>query len=769
MKSMKTTRICAALFLGAAGLALAGPLSGGETGRAIDWPAFLSRHDPVWTQAPKERGASAFIGNGMLGSTIWSARDEALHWDLGRCDVYDTGASVGNRMPIGKLIMKLEGKPADFSMHQSLFRAEATGTITTDRGKVAWRSIVPHDRMVGLIEYTASGKEGAKFEFFQLPVVNSNALRNGMRDFLEGREIDRRAKRIIDFSDPAYTPVFAEMMKDKRYKKLFDYPDPKGGMEKNVGYVVQPFPKGGGYVVAWGVKRYGGRKYLCASTVDSFDAGTPDPGRAVGRVQKALDDGYEKLAAPHYKWWERYYAKSFVSIPDKKVERYYWMQIYKMGAATRRDGVVLDQIGPWLRATAWARVWCNINIEIAYHSMMTCNHLEQCKPFVDLFGDPANWRKFENAVPEKYRGKGAMAVGRTMDIRGNTGWNWEFGNLAWVAHDFWMYGRRTGDDALMREKIYPLLKGAAAFMMNALEKDGEGTYHVPPDISPEYTNDRCPDNNYNLALLRWSLRTLQFMNRHYGLNDPDKARWDDVQAHLAEFPVDGNGLMIAPGVPFEKTHRHYSHLLAFFPLRVLDPDNPEDLALCRKSYDHWVALSGPGPKRAGWNSFSYFGAAGMAAWLGDGDAALRHLREGAATTTPNTFFRGPGPAIESVLAGTVGLGEMLLQSATSDPGDFRLRIFPAIPGDWKDVRFEHLRAEGAFDVSATLRGGRLAFVEITSLAGNPCRVEARFGGKVEVLGEREFSVKKQKDRHGREYLEIDLKKGETARLVSGEG
>lgn len=63
------------------------------------------------------------------------------------------------------------------------------------------------------------------------------------------------------------------------------------------------------------------------------------------------------------------------------------------------------------------------------------------------------------------------------------------------------------------------------------------------------------------------------------------------------------------------------------------------------------------------------------------------------------------------------VGEMLLQSWTVDPADYRIRVFPAIPDDWKNAQVENLRAEGDFLLSATRKDGAVQFIEITSEAG----------------------------------------------------
>jgi hypothetical protein len=709
--------------------------SGSRVDDRVDWAEFLGEQGFEWNRVPDWRGDGAFIGNGMMGSTIWAAEGETLHWDLGRCDVYSTGGRVESRVPIGKLVMKSLGDARTGGMALSLLKGEASGRITTSRGTIAWRSIMPHDGMVGLIEYATTGDEDVKFAFNQTLPIPSGTLRGMLRDFVEKhkRELGKGfSRKIVDFSDPVYQPIYRKLRGNPKYAKNFVYPDVNGCIDKGIQWRVQRFPKGGGYVVAWGVGGTGDGKSLCAYSVDFIRGGVSSPDQAVAKVRAALKEGYAAAADRQYAWQKDFLSKSFLSIPDKTIEKYYWRQIYKMGAATRPDGVVLDEIGPWFRATGWARVWCNINVQIAYHSMMTCGHLDLCHPFLKVFD--GNWKTFADAVPEKCRGGDAMAVGRTIDIYGNTGWHWEYGDLAWVAHDYWMYCRYTGDEKRLREKCYPLIKGAATFMMNALRKDKDGIYHFPPDVSPEYSNEKYVDTNYNLALLRWTLRVLPYLNERFSLNDSDAERWKEVSDHLARYHVDANGLMVAKDVPFAKSHRHYSHLLAFYPLRNLSLENASGRNLSENSFDHWVALAGPGPKRKGWNSFSYFGAAGMAAWLGRGDEASEFLREGIAGTTPSTFFKGPGPAIESVLCGTVGTCGMLLQSATSNPGEYRLKIFPALPKAWGDASFRDLRGEGAFVVSAAMEKGKFQFAEIESLEGKSFFVELPTTAKVGVLG-----------------------------------
>jgi hypothetical protein len=127
-----------------------------------------------------------------------------------------------------------------------------------------------------------------------------------------------------------------------------------------------------------------------------------------------------------------------------------------------------------------------------------------------------------------------------------------------------------------------------------------------------------------------------------------------------------------------------------------------------------------------------------------------------------------GPVIETPLAGAASIHELLLQSWSMEPFGTHIRVFPAVPDRWKEVSFHKLRAEGAFEVSAARRGGKVQFVEITSLAGAPCRVSTGLEEPLASLGTRTFKINTETDRNGHRITNIDVRKGETVVLTSAD-
>ena len=100
-----------------------------------------------------------------------------------------------------------------------------------------------------------------------------------------------------------------------------------------------------------------------------------------------------------------------------------------------------------------------------------------------------------------------------------------------------------------------------------------------------------------------------------------------------------------------------------------------------------------------------------------------------------------------------GVQEMLLQSHSGV-----IRVFPAIPSDWKDVSFDKLRAIGAFVVSASLENGDVSLVKVVSEKGGLLRLVNPFKGKFRFAGKK----KKITEKNG--VLELKTRAGEEITL-----
>ena len=231
------------------------------------------------------------------------------------------------------------------------------------------------------------------------------------------------------------------------------------------------------------------------------------------------------------------------------------------------------------------------------------------------------------------------------------------------------------------------------------------------------------DINFTIALIRWSCQTLVDLNAEFQLNDPLSSEWNNILDNLVEFQVDEHGLRIGKDIAFELPHRHYSHLLAFYPLAVLKPDNANDTKLLRSSLDHWLDISINSNKKVGAmpvTGYTATGAASMYAMLGDAEKAAHYLDFliEHKNISPTTMYAEGNPVIESPLSFATCIHDMLLQSWGG-----KIRVLPAAPKRWPDVAFRRLRTQGAFLVSAKRENGKTQFVQVESTKGGPCVVK----------------------------------------------
>ena len=644
---------------------------------AVDWPSFLARHDLVWGRLPARWGESAFIGNGRLGATI-DSRDSAFGWTINRTDVVHDQS----RFPIGRVVLKTVGTLTGGTARLALWDAEASGTVTTDRGEVRWRSFTASDPSVIVIVLEGRGGERA---------VD-----------LDWRPADARPPRKIARRE-AFAPE--------------DLHPPPTVTRSATGLTsVQPFIGGGAH--AESIRRAGRGVFYVS--VGYGNEGPAALAEARETTAGAAKQGLTRVTAGHRNWWHAYYPASFLSFPDARLEAYYWIQIYKLGSAMRVDGPILDLNGPWFNATPWPAIWWNLNIQLTYSPLFRSNRLDLAE---SLFRNlDRNRQALIDNVPERLRGD-AAAIGRSsgpdlvrnVDLRAaQSDAAKEMGNLPWTMYYYWLHYRYQMDDRVLRERVYPLLRRAIGNYLAYVERGEDGRWHLPATHSPELAT--MPDANYDLALLRWGLETLIASAEHLKIDDPLLSRWRETLANLTPFPRDSLGLMVGRDRPWKESHRHYSHLLAVYPLGLISPERSDDRALIERSLATWER------EPSLFRGYSFTGGAAMHAWLGHGDTALTRLNlylDAPRYMEPNTFYAEAGPVIETPLSAATSIQELFLQDWG---GGGALRVFPAVPTVWPEAAFDHLRADGAFLVSAVRHNGRTAWVRIESLASQPCRL-----------------------------------------------
>jgi len=680
----------------------------------LNWRSFLAGSDLVWQRLPKNWYDGPFLGNGFLGSGIYAEPGaNAVRFNVQHSEVQDHRPEFGSlyglaRLPIGWFTLEPRGTITAVDWRLSLYDAELAGTITTTAGSIAIRAIIHNGRSALVVQARPTAGEA------------------------EFRWVFHPAEAVSPRADPKFNKPAPDGY----------LPNPKPSTQTSgpATLVTQPLLSGGEHVTAYQETTRGTTRTLYATVAWSNPDKTAG-GRALATIRTAAGNSLDGLALAHRAWWNAFYRQSFVSVPDGRLQSFYWIQLYKVASATRKAAPVMATTGPWLESTPWPATWWNLNVQLEYWLIHGSNHLEldsltrALSQFRDNLGKQVAAPYDQDSAAICRTTDITLVNGATAGIPGQDPPTPEIGNLTWALHNVWLTYRHTMDTKLLRDTVFPLLRKAVNYYLHFLAPGGDGKLHLPKTFSPEYGVD-TPDTNYDLALLRWGCQTLLDSAQTLHIDDPLAPKWRDVLANLTPYPVDGNGFMIGAGQPFAMSHRHYSHMLSVYPLYLVNWEQPGSRDLIQTSLNHWISFKGA------LQGYSYTGAASFAAQMGRGNDSAQYLADLLRLyVQPNTMYKESGPVIETPLSASQSMHDMICQSWHGV-----IRVFPAIPDSWADVTIDNFRTQGAFLLSASRQQGVTRWVRLRSEVGAPCVVRHGIPGQIAV-----------RDPHGRplRFAELD--------------
>lgn len=731
-----------------------------KTGRVslqLSWPAFLAKQDLVWDQLPEDYFAGAFVGNGLLGAILFKDDQlpNTLRFEIGRTDVYDhrtlaPSAYETSRLPIGQGLLRPVGTITQVHLRTDLWNAEIRGDLTTTAGTIHFRCFVPSAEELIVLDLKTTGEEKNAIFSFRPQLAQS------------ARYIAKRAmgleKNVVYEQNPKYQVTR------------------KSGME----IITQTLLMGDDYATAWTAKKNPDDSKTIYLTVANRWGKYRKPGAgsamdAIATLKAALRKPEAEMEQEHRKWWHHYYPSSFVSLPDARLESFYWIQMYKLGSATHPDRPVIDLLGPWFKPTSWPLLWMNLNVQLTYYTLGITNHPDLEANLYQLLERHKDQmiqnvpRAFQNDCAGIRNPVGYDDLYAPLFLSDDPGNKQELNIivLPWLMQMYYLYNRRIMDDSALKYQVYPLMRRAFNVYRRILYKGDDGLYHIPYTYSDEYGNAK--ETSLNIALARWGFATLIETADKLHIRDSLLPVWKDQLKNMADYQTDVNGIMVGKDLPFAKPHRHYSHLFAIFPLYILNIEkDPRRIPLMEKSIEHYTALDGDNC------IYKFSGASSLWAALQNGDSALYWLNRSLEllprfgkppapsripTLTRNTFYsERENPTFESPISASRSMLDMLLQSWGN-----KIRIFPSMPSDWKEASFYQLRTEGAFLVSAKRSGGKTIFIHIKSLAGAPCVIETDLSPSVKIFG-----ISPGKMKVDGKTIRLSLKKGEEAVLYSGD-
>lgn len=704
-------------------------------------------------KAPIEKWDEAIpLGNGLTGGLLWGGGNE-IRLSLDRGDLWDLRAHPG--FTVTGFTYETVRKMALAGLADSLNKQYARANDYPTK--------LPGCRLV----ITLPGNQKAKsFHLDMLKGLGSVNLGD------QTIECFFSAVKPVALMKIPGSAINIELIPNNAVVKLGN-PVPVIYKDLSGTWLIQDAALGLKYVFVVKTKKFDNYTLLSISTATNKESENPLQ-LASKQADEALNKGFDLMQKDHEKWWSNFWSKSSVTIPDPKIQQHYNLVQYYYGAASKSGAPPMPLQGVWTADEGKLPPWHgdyhhDLNTQLTYWAYLTSNRLDQGLSFLDYMW---SLKPVHEEFARNFYGTKGMVVPGVMALDGKPMGAWFQYTLsptmgAWVAQSFYWHWRYSMDPEFLKDRAYPYCASIASALVELMKPDKNGKLKLDLSSSPEIHNNTQlawlkPNSNFDLSLIRWIFGANAEMAKMLSLAK-ESAHWKSLLDRMDDLTTDtkDGSLLVSPNEQLTESHRHFSHLMAIYPLGTLTIEGSEmDRKIIEASLKQIDVF---GSKN--WCGYSFSWMACMRARVGQAEQALESLNDYMDCTSRNGFHQN-GPqtrmelssykmrafTLEGNFAASQAVHEMLLQSWGG-----LIRIFPAMPGTWKDASFRQLRTEGGLLVDAVRRKGKTISVTITATVDQPLRLKNPFETA-------EFSSDTKMVTSEKDIIIYSMKRGQTMHL-----
>ncbi|MCD2425765.1 glycoside hydrolase [Niabella pedocola] len=502
----------------------------------VGYQKLVSRADLVYDRPASRSEAGQPIGNGRMGSLVWTTPSQ-LSMQINRVDVFASNSASNNfferntdycggtgyvDLDFGAPVF--EGK--DFRQQLSCFNA-----ISTISGKAVQARVLAWNEADVMAVDVKDQRAMARPLLVNLRMLRMPVSLRGNHSAVS--TIETLGDRIL------LKQVFKE---DKYYCSSAVVIGLTGG--KAIAEKINTS------AVRLNIVPGTEHSSIFIASAASFDSTADVVAAAMRKLEAAQQKGYDGIEASNRQWWSNFWQQSFIHLGSRdgvadEIEKNYTYFLYVMGSSSRGDFPTKFNGMLWTTggdARQWGGAFWGANQSCYYEALYPTNHPELMDPLFRMYTHA--YPTFEQAAVQQWGSKGIF-IPETVGFDGVPAlpediaaemrdlylirkpweqrskkfmdyafakqpflsrWNWKhtgrwkaglwtytergdgpygpvnhiFSRGAKIAYQYWQKYEYTKDLNWLREKAYPMLKGMAEFYRNFpnVKKEKDGKYHI---------------------------------------------------------------------------------------------------------------------------------------------------------------------------------------------------------------------------------------------------------------------------------------------------